>query len=98
MDEGGRGAGAPHLPAEGGPRPRRGPHRVRGAGAQHSRHPGQGVHDRDNRRETQCVITKFGFPATVMALGRSNRLQRDLPSCSFDQVVSAGRWLLEAGR
>ena len=44
------------------------------------------------------VIIIFGFPANVMYLGRSNRLQRDLPSCGLDQVVSAGRWLLEAGR
>ena len=44
------------------------------------------------------VINNFGFPANVMTSGRSNRLQRDLPSCGLDQVVSAGRWLLEVGR
>ena len=44
------------------------------------------------------VINNFGFPANVLTPGRSNRLQRDLPSCGLDQVVSAGRWLLEVGR
>ena len=61
VEQGGRGAGAPHLPAEGGARPRRGPYPVRGAGAQHCRHPGQGLHDRNHRRETIMSELTFVF-------------------------------------